>query len=80
MKSNKFKQLIKHVSTCERNDDIWWCGWVFMNLTERQMSQLYTALLARTDFEETTFNGRCGIEIPSGLFLINPVTDGEWKR
>lgn len=80
MKSNEFKQLIKHVSTCERNDDIWWLGWVFINLTERQARQLYMTLLEREDFEETSYHGKCGIEIPSGLFLINPITKGEWKQ
>lgn len=78
MKSNEFKQLMKHVETCERNNEIWWLGWVFMDLTERQMRQLYNTLLSRPDFKETIFNGKWGVKLPSSIFLENPTTYGRW--
>lgn len=80
MKSNEFKQLVKHVETCKRDDPLWWCGMVFVNLTERQMRQLYSAMLSRPDFKETTFNGKCGIITPSGMFFVNPTTLGRWYK
>ena len=71
MKNSKFKVMKDVLMTASVNDPVWYAGYLFNELTEKQMDSLIT-LFENSDnssVEMCTRNGYYGALLPSGIFI-----------
>lgn len=70
MKTQEYKNFRNYVSTATEDDPIWWAGYLWINLTEKQLITILDVLKNKDFIKETTnFRGQLGLEIPSGLHI-----------
>ena len=69
MKTNEFKNFINYVEECSDDDPIWWAGYMFINLTEKQSGTLIDVLCNRF-VVKTDDRGRDTVMIPSGIKFV----------
>lgn len=78
MERERFKEFKKVIATAERDHHIWWEGYLFINLTEKQNKEIVEILINRGFAVDDDV-----VYMPSGLGLriINPfeawLTDGK---
>lgn len=74
MKTSQFKTFIETIKTAPANADIWYCGYLFLNLTQRQ-GQIFLDELAKNPIVKNgrnIFDNTEYLEIPSGMrFYLN---------
>ena len=63
MRAKEFKAFEQVITTAEKNDAIWWAGYLWIELTEKQFASVYKILNAR-GFEH---NEDGCVMLPSGL-------------
>lgn len=70
MTNSKFKVMKDVMISASANDPVWFAGYLFNELTERQLDELIT-LFERNDtsVEMCTRNGVYGALLPSGIFI-----------
>ena len=69
MKQSTFKNFIAAVKESKSNDPVWYAGYLWLNLTERQVKKTIDALIIRGDCPVEKRNGKYCIVIPSGIAL-----------
>lgn len=47
MRAREFKQFKEIISTCKDDDPIWWAGYLFIDLTEKQFRETREILRER---------------------------------
>lgn len=63
-----FKNLI--IKATDPKDPIWWAGFLWVDLTKRQATEIVRILETKPFIKDTvTFNGHEAVEIPSGLAI-----------
>ena len=65
MKRTEFKNLIEYIKTASNDDPIWWEGYLFLALTEKQLDKLKYVLSTKFPInykEEVPY-----IMLPSGI-------------
>lgn len=72
MTNQEFKYLYNSVEKANnRNDDIWWCGWAFIGMTERQHKKISDLLKTKGFIDQTMRSGAGGVtfwhRLPSGI-------------
>ena len=74
MKRNDFNKFLEIISNANDKHPIWYCGYLFMDLTTIQHKRLWNTLNDLGYPHETVTNlmGTFdGIKIPSGIVLLN---------
>lgn len=66
MKRTQFERFKSAILTAPKDDPIWWCGYLFIDLTEKQFATTKALLYSRADDFEITDEQ---ITLPSGLGL-----------
>lgn len=77
MKRAEFNGFYEAVKTAGNNDPVWWAGYLWIDLTEKQSEKIMTALSVNTAVE-ITLDLRTGVtsyRLPSGMTLRH--TDGD---
>ena len=70
MTQQQFKNFSRIVEEAEANDVIWWQGYYWINLTERQAQKMDTILRSKGFINTVTDNmGRKAHLFPSGMTL-----------
>lgn len=72
MTNQEFKWLYNSVEKANsRFDDIWWCGFAFIGMTERQHKKISDLLQTKGFIEQTKRSGARGVtfwhRLPSGI-------------
>lgn len=72
MTNSEFKCLYNSVEKANnRNDYIWWCGWAFTGMTERQHKKISDLLVTKGFIDQTMRTGVGGVtfwhRLPSGI-------------
>lgn len=74
MKQEKYKLFKEAISTAGAKDPVWWAGYLWIDLTEKQGREVFKILGNRRDNVCKTIislrNSRIEIEIPSGIRLF----------
>lgn len=75
MTKNEFKAFCNTIEKAGAEDDIWWCGQYFLDMTESQYEKVF-GLICQKPFIYEAFapSGKPIIVIPSGLGLAKVVT------
>lgn len=66
MINSRFKHFIDCVATCGEDDPIWWSGYLFLDLTEKQIKKTF-AICAERFGTTTDKKGRIMALTPSGI-------------
>lgn len=70
MKSNEYKVFKTAVATADAQNDIWWAGYYWMNLTGSQCKDMLDLLETKPFIKQSkTLNGKDALIMPSGLML-----------
>ena len=69
MTTARFKEFKNYVAEADNNDPIWWAGYEWINLTEKQGKQM-ADLLVEKGMGRFDADGNHYAEMPSGLRLI----------
>lgn len=75
MKRTDYEAFKKTVSIADESHDVWWCGYLFMELTPKQSDEIMNILFKRGIFkviEGRTPDGqgfRTGLLLPSGITI-----------
>ena len=67
MKIDRFKQMMNVIETREDNDPIWWSGYLFLDLTEKQCKKVYIACAVRFGEKWDRKTGEYTVVLPSGI-------------
>ena len=70
MKKSQFKNFKEAITMAGKDAVVWYAGYLWLTLSRQQINIIYNILLTKEFLKESTFNGKVGIEIPSGLFII----------
>lgn len=73
MKQSNFKLFLEEIKTAQPGDTIWCCGYLFMDLTERQYKLTVEALESRPFIEHVIKFGHECLVLPNGLGLYKEV-------
>ena len=66
MKVKEFKVLLHDVTVCADDSPVWWCGYLFMDFTEKQYRELLQVLVNRFGIRFDKM-GNPAVIVPSGL-------------
>lgn len=70
MKKSQFKSFKETVIEAGKDAVVWYAGYLWLTLSRQQINIIYNILLTKPFLNESTFNSKVGIEIPSGLFIL----------
>lgn len=70
MKATNFKAFQNAIKTAKSGDDIWYMGFLWLQLTDRQIKIVVNELLKRDDCAEIVINGHKGVTVPNGMSLL----------
>ena len=74
MKTKQFNTVAKYMLNADKDDAIWYCGFLLLQMTEKQLDKLYDLLKDRFPEEVKTYNNVTvkQITLPSGIGINNP--------
>ena len=72
MTNRKFKTMKDVLTTAGSHDPVWWAGYLFLELTDKQIDILTDLFASGVNpaVKMCERNGRYGALLPSGLFLF----------
>lgn len=70
MKINQFKEFNETIKTANEKDPVWYAGYLFLNLTDKQMKVTIESLKENPYCKLIITDCRKSIQTPSGLQII----------
>ena len=70
MKINQFKEFNETIKTANEKDPVWYAGYLFLNLTDKQMKVTIESLKENPHCKLINTDLRKAIQTPSGLKII----------
>lgn len=70
MKRDRFKNMMEVIRSCDDTDPIWWSGYLFIDLTEKQIKKVYSVCAARFGEVQNSTTGEYSVALPSGIDII----------
>lgn len=71
MERTVFSRILNLVTVATDDDDIWWSGYVFVDMTPAQRKRVVKILIGRPDIAQVVVkNNRVGVQLPSGIILF----------
>ena len=70
MKLQDFKNFLEHIETADSKDPVWHMGYLFLDLTPKQMVKVQDKLVHNFGFKYSPQTQHYEIVIPSGLGLL----------
>lgn len=70
MKKKDFARFLEELEKADSKDPIWYCGYLFLDLTPKQVEKVQDALLPKLGFKYSPQTQHYEIVLPNGLGLL----------